>query len=280
MSSILLKQINDYKVKTIKLPQNDLKIKGADLIRELYANIFLCAKKKSGKTIVLFNILKKCIGTMTKKVFIFCNTIYKDQAWKEIRNWFDNREIKYEFFTSIYEDGEDQLKHVIEAINNESKQEEEVKEDTNVMNVDKILARLGGMKKEIKDIERKRKPKYLSPEYFFIFDDLSDELKNPSLNVLLTRNRHYKCKCLLSSQYLNHLLPASRKQIDVWIIFKGHPIKKQEEIHKDADISLPFSTFHQLYMYSTSEPFSFLYIDTRNDDYRMNFNKRFIINEQ
>jgi hypothetical protein len=96
---------------------------------------------------------------------------------------------------------------------------------------------------------------------------------------LLTWNRHYRAKIIISSQYLNHLLPESRKQIDVWMLFKGHPEKKLEEIYNDADISIPFDDFLALYKKATKHKFSFLYINTRGDEFRRNFNEQFVFHE-
>jgi hypothetical protein len=56
---IILKQTNNQIVKAIPIPNVDTRpIKGFDLIQELYANIFLCARKKSGKTSVIFKLIK------------------------------------------------------------------------------------------------------------------------------------------------------------------------------------------------------------------------------
>ena len=56
-----LKQINNQSVKAIPIPDEDKRpIKGYDLCEEVYANIFLCARKKSGKTSALFKIMKEC----------------------------------------------------------------------------------------------------------------------------------------------------------------------------------------------------------------------------
>ena len=51
---ISLRQINKQIVKAIQLPFDDIRpIKGYDMGPELNSNIFLSAKKKSGKTSVL-----------------------------------------------------------------------------------------------------------------------------------------------------------------------------------------------------------------------------------
>ncbi len=72
--------------------------------------------------------------------------------------------------------------------------------------------------------------------------------------------------------------PESRKQLDLWIIFKGLPEAKILEIYKDADISIPFEQFYAMYKKATkvkpNNKFPFFYVDVRTDDFRRNFNIR------
>ena len=107
----------------------------------------------------------------------------------------------------------------------------------------------------------------------FIFDDVSGQLKNKTLVALMKKNRHFKSKIIISSQYLNDLLPEQRKQLDYMLVLKGQPEKKLEEIHKWIDTRLSFKKFKDIYDYATSKKFSFLYIDIANDSFRMNFNE-------
>src|SRR5690606_2304413 len=89
-----LKRINNKKVKAIPIPDEDKRpIKGFDICEEVYANIFLCARKKSGKTSAVFKIMKECYTkhtiisffvvqfTKTKIGFKYVN-ILKKKAWK------------------------------------------------------------------------------------------------------------------------------------------------------------------------------------------------------
>ena len=140
--------------------------------------------------------------------------------------------------------------------------------------------RLGVLKPETEsEVEDKplkpRRSKYQSPEYIIVFDDLSNELKSRTLLGLLKKNRHFKTKLIISSQWINDLLPESRKQIDLFLIFKGFPERKLTEIYKDCDSGLPFDTFYKLYKKATKKPYSFLYIGS--DSYRCNFDKQFIL---
>ena len=75
---IKIKKINTEIVKPIPIhciPHD--KIKGYCIFPDLYCNIFLVARKKSGKTSAIFKILKECIGKHTK-VYLFASTIHKD----------------------------------------------------------------------------------------------------------------------------------------------------------------------------------------------------------
>ena len=77
-------------------------------------------------------------------------------------------------------------------------------------------------------------------------------------------------------------MPQSRKMIDVFMIFRGFSEKKMKEIYRDCDSALPFDIFYSLYKEATKvtakNKHSFLYIDTRSEKYRKNFNQEFIIN--
>lgn len=63
---IQLHRINNERVKPIKIPKVEVdKIKGHCVFPEVYSNIFLVARKKSGKTSVIWKILKSCAGRDT-----------------------------------------------------------------------------------------------------------------------------------------------------------------------------------------------------------------------
>ena len=77
---ISLKQINNQRVKTIPIP-SDLdtrEILGHQVCGELYSNVFICAKKKSGKTCSLFKLMRECCDKKTI-IYLFCSTAFKDE---------------------------------------------------------------------------------------------------------------------------------------------------------------------------------------------------------
>ena len=88
-----VKEINEFVVKPIpvkKLDKND--IVGGELFEEIYSNIFICAKKKSGKSTVIYNIIKKCTDKNTVGVIVFCSTYTKDGNWKAIKEYLDEKD--------------------------------------------------------------------------------------------------------------------------------------------------------------------------------------------
>jgi hypothetical protein len=57
------------------------------------------------------------------------------------------------------------------------------------------------------------------------------------------------------------------------IMFKGQDDDKLEIIHTSLDLGIPFDDFKQMYYYAVKDPYNFLYIDMRYDEYRRNFNE-------
>lgn len=289
---IVLKKINKEVIKPIKidLPEDNRPILGESLFSEIFANIALIAKKKSGKTTALNHILKRCAGKDTTVIF-FCSTIYKDKNYVGIRKMLEKKGIDYEVHTSLKEDGEDQLDLLISELTEEAKQREEEqknagqKDDEPKYTNNDILNELskeGGFhhylnKMDEQEEKKPRKSKYRMPEYIIVLDDLSNQLKSTSLETLLKKNRHFFSKVIMSTQYIHDLAPESLKQLDYWLIYRGQPKDKLQKIYKDADLSIDFDLFEALYKDSTNDKFGFLYIDTNNMEFRKGFNRLYMI---
>jgi hypothetical protein len=82
---------------------------------------------------------------------------------------------------------------------------------------------------------------------------------------------------IISSQYLNDLNRPALRNLDYMIMFKGQDDEKLELIHRSLDLGISLEDFMQLYHYGVSTPYSFLYIDIRNDEYRKNFNEKIMV---
>jgi len=167
MLMITLTKINEENVKPIKIdviPKE--KIKGSNLFENIYANIFLVARKKSGKTSAIFKIIKSCTGKKTK-VFIFASTVYKDPTWKHIVKYLKDRGNDVQTFTSIKEDNIDRLKEILTSL-----QVDDDSDDSEKDTPHNIL--FPPPKKERKELK-------LSPENIFVFDDMGSEISLSSV---------------------------------------------------------------------------------------------------
>lgn len=291
----ILKRINEVKVKKVNLIHEEDKrpIKGADLFPELYANIFLVAKKKSGKSMVISKIIKECAAKETICIF-FCSTINKDDVWKAIQESCKKHGIPFIKHESLNNDGIDQLDLLVKHLQNEAKQNADDEDDEdddeeqegglrhNKERIERLKCAIKGCDSDSDDDDEKKKKKakkskYRSPEYLIILDDLSNEMKAQSLVGLLKKNRHFKCKVICSTQYCNDIRPESWQQADYALIFKGQSEKKLQEIWKNCDIGVEFDEFQEIYEAATQKPYSFLYIDCRSGKFRSNFNLEFVL---
>jgi hypothetical protein len=66
------KQINDIQIKpVIHLALEPTEILGYDYFPNLYSNIYIFSKIKSGKTTLIYNILKHCVSKRSNVVLLF-----------------------------------------------------------------------------------------------------------------------------------------------------------------------------------------------------------------
>ena len=221
------------------------------------------------------------------KLIIFCSTVYNDDAWRYITKYFENKDIDVETFTSIYHFDDENPKVKINVLRTILKELEDTPKEDDTQNSDeeeqpfdpvKYIQQLNAPEKVKK--KRKKVSKYRIPKIIFVFDDLSTELKDPSILHLLKRSRHFNCKTIISSQYLLDLDISGRKNIDYYLLFKNQN-DKLPFVYKDAGInSLTFEQFVEIYNHAVSKPYTFLYVDTRDEQFRINFNKIYSINKK
>jgi len=256
--------LNKVKVKPLIIHKPDTNtIKGSELFPSLYYNLFICSKKRSGKTSLINTIIQK--GTDKRTIFfIFCPTVNVDDSWKEMIRYLENRGNVVQKYTELVDGKVNILNEIVNELSmgQQDEEEEEKKEES-------------GKKLKFDDPKKKKeyKPKKMSPEVCFIFDDASDMLRNPAIATLLKKNRHLMANVIISSQFIHDLKPESIKQLDYFITFRSFSEEKMSLIHKGLDLSLEFNQLWNLYQHCTNKPYSFLYINVRTEQYRCNFNK-------
>jgi len=286
-------KINNVRIKPIITSEQPIdKIGGYKLFPEPYCNVAIIAKKKSGKTSVLYNCLEKCANKNTH-VWLFSSTIHRDSTYKAILEMLERKKCQVSTFTHFLEEGGNILEEIINELksaNGDSGEpiENEVVEGGGVYDrlqtTQKCKVKFGGEKSEedlakeeerkyIKE-EKKKKKKTLYPEHIFCFDDLGSDMRNKALSQLLKTNRHFKSKVFMLGHTLTDLEPSSRKQLDYALIFKSFSEDKLKDLYRDLDLSLDFENFIKAYHYATTQPYCFLYISTKTDELRKNFNEK------
>ena len=267
------KKINNVVIDPIQVNQvNPKDILGYDVIPMLYSNIFICGRKGSGKTNVLFTIMQHCIGKNTN-VVVFCNTCNSDKNWISIRKWLENKKQPHVFYTDIYDDGVSRLGMLIDMIKENDASELEKKEN-------KTEIEIFGRCDLEKPLHKKEYNNY--PKYFIVLDDISGELRSKKdVQMLIKHMIYYKCKIAVCSQFPNDIDPATRTQIDFWMLFKGFGKEKLEEVYPQFDFrDLEFEGFYEIYKEVTKIPHNFLYIDRDNNELRNNFDSKIILPKQ
>jgi len=283
--SVQYRVINNENVRAIPnvigKEQDTRPIKGYAVCPELYANIFICARKKSGKTTIIWHLLKNCV-TKDTTVIIFGSTVNKDKSYLNIKTLLKSRGIPCVMYDSMKDEEIDRLEALVtklkkEAEEREQENESEDEEDDYYDDYGGALFKESDLDDDSDDdVPKKRKSKYQSPEYIIVYDDLSDELKSPFLIKLLKENRHYLIKNIISSQYPLDLAPQSRKQIDLWILPKGQTEDKLEKIYSSCQCNIDFETFIRYYNIATKDgkknKHNFFFFMPELCEYRRNFN--------
>lgn len=267
------KKINNVSIKPLITTAgiDPKKIKGGNLIPSVYGVTFLCAKRKSGKTSTLAEILQK---TSDKKTtfWIFCPTHRVDSSWVSLIKILEDKGNCVNVFDSIMDGKINNLDVIMNELSNP-----EMEEDTKSNEPQPMQCKIKFEPDPSEMKKKEYKPKKLAPEHIFVFDDISHELKNPAIATLLKKSRHFKSAVYLSFQYPLDLRPECWKQCEFCLCFKSFSRDKLEHIHRHMDLTCELEQFYDIYDHVFKDPnekWNFLYIDVRDQLYRKNFNKK------
>ena len=267
-------KINTISVKPVVVPDtNEAEtIKGYKIAPFKYYNMFICSKKRSGKTSLINTIIRKTTDKRTN-VWVFCSTYKLDDTWKAIIQFLQDRGNNVNCFDTIIDGKVNLLDKIVQGLSEPEEVPEKCKkEPVNLNEIKRSYDIFGKDRDEEGKPKKEYQPKKKSPKHLFIFDDISSQLKY--IDTYVKKHRHFQASTIISSQYLCDLQPSTRLQIDIFIAFKSFSQDKLEDIHKSLDLSIPFETFWQIYQHVTCEPFQFLYLNVRTEELRKNLNTR------
>ena len=233
---------------------------GHKILNNCFSNVALIAQKNSGKTSAVFEMIKQCANENTKGVIFFVSTLYNDDSYTNIITYLEKKKIPVVEYTSIFSesDGHDQLLEIVTDLKNDAMKRKADEKKKRLADM-KGGCDCDGKPKYIFDHmeglgeKPKKESKYIVPEYIFVIDDLSEEVKSKSLTVLLKKNRHFKCMTIISTQSNIDLSQSQKKQLNVWLIWKAEDKSKMKTVYNNADIGgiMPFSYFMWMYTQAT-----------------------------
>jgi len=274
--------INTVKVKPIvnNITEEITDVKGKKLFKNNLSNIFICSRKRSGKSCLIGNILSKMTDKRTT-IIVFSSTINIDPCYINIKDILQKKGIPMLSYTHfIDDDGHNILDDFLRDLEQEQIEEDirqEEIETKNLITGDGTFLKFEGEQEGTKKrIKKSYIPKKSVPKYILVFDDLSSDLRHSSIIKNLKSNRHRNIMNIISSQYFLDLNTGAMSNLDYLIIFKGQDEDKLEKIHKRLDLGITLGTLKKYYEYAVKEPYNFLYIDIRNDEYRKNFNEKLL----
>lgn len=258
-------RINNKKITPIPVFKKDERpIYGYDAVPIIYSNFYCMSKKFTGKSTLLYNMVKYCVNKDT--VFYgFCTTHEKDDSYIMMKTLLDKKGCHYEFFDSL-----EPLEGVIAMLRDFHPDDEEEEPPEDVLTT-KIYEEDYAVEVKVK----KRKPRFRSQKFFLLFDDISQQLHgNLMLASLMKMNRHLRCKVIIASQYLNDVPKQARYNLDGWAFGKGINKKKILEAFESLDTGVDAETFWKMYEYATQKPYSFFVVYPSLNDFRIGFDTR------
>lgn len=141
--------------------------------------------------------------------------------------------------------------------------------------------------KIVKLLKRHGKTKHLANRILLIFDDLvgSTLFNNARQNVFKgfnTRHRHYSCSMLMVSQGYKEIPKTVRTNFTCLILFEICSEAELEVIAEEYPMGIRKAfnrsqkdLWNDMYLYATSEPYSFLYYNMQEPDKRKRCMKKF-----
>jgi hypothetical protein len=271
-------KINNIKIKPVVLVDNGgEKIRGANIFNLKCWICYISARKKSGKSSLISNIIDKTTNKKTT-IWLFCSTFKIDKTWIEVIKNLEDKGYVVNCFESIVDGSGKKSINNLEVVLDDLAQggdgmkipEKEPEPDI----YDRFGIKMKSMGSIFKEqsVPRKTKNKIQTVSNLFIIDDLPQQLKNPAVDRLCKTSRHSNSNVIISSQYCKDLSPQSITQIDELVVFKGYNEEKMLHLHKLLDLAIPFELFMKIYTHCVEDPFSFLTLDVRKEEIRKNFN--------
>lgn len=243
-SNYKLIKINDFKVKKVGLGKQK-KILHKDLFDFAYFSCAIFGPSGTGKTNIIYNILKYLAYCDDTKIIIVSTTIDADPLMGKLIKDFEK-------FNEVI-----------------------IHDDLDSEIFQKVLADL---------VENEEDEKYIYAKSIVIFDDIDVEnLRMKELYNMCKKCRHYKSHIFILSQYPIDITPGTRNQLRFLLLLAGWSPEIIAKIHKMYISKINLEEFQNLYDMATEnrtgkeeDSHNFLYVGLKNGEYRKNLDEKFL----
>ena len=235
-----LQTVNNFensKVKTGKCK----KILHKKLFNFPYFNSFILGSTGTGKTNLMYNILKSLSYCDDTKIIIVSSTMDNDKVMKKIIEDFS----KYNEIIPFPQLSDETIDEILEIISTNEEHE-----------------------------------KYCYAKTIIIMDDIKGFLRSSKLYDLMSKVRHFFSHIFVLSQYFKDISPDIRSQVRFLIIFKGWNKQQLKSIYNDFIKDGTFEEFLNKYEFATKDDEdsknNALYCSLVENEFRKNLNKKII----
>ncbi len=280
-NKLYLKKCCDVKMTRPRIKNKETDWKGKDIldVRQFWVMSIL-AKRRSGKTTLIYNLIKQ-FATKNTIVMFYVPTFWKDDVYESIRKYLQKKKILYMDYGDIKENGVNNIEIFLEE-NKKDKEElrETEPEESQEDNVQVCLPCKFEARKPSEKKPKKEKKEEVKLEYMFIFDDMSQSLRDKWVSVLCKNSNHYRAKIILSSQSIKDLTPQTHAQLDYCILFKGFNDDSLDAFYERIEPNVSLEEFKNIYHRITSITTKgmnhFLLYDRANNIFRDNLSHQVV----
>ena len=291
-------KINNFKIKPIVSNIiSDKPWNGKDVFPgRQYFNLALLSHTGSGKTTVIYNLVKKFRDPHT--VFmIFSSTYQLDPTYTEMIKWINSKKnelLVHDHFLqgtgsdkiNLIEQFMEEYKNMLDEDGNSEPEEKkgdlliQRNPSTNLALL-KYFASKGINLDKATETPKKTKAdlrkKLQKLNFIIIIDDLSKDLrKGNTIETLLKKSRHYHARVFISSQTLSDIAPSSHAQLYALCLFSGMGEKDVEYIFNRYDMPVTKERFLQQYKEVIKTKYNFLTILPNERELRINLDTKLI----
>lgn len=217
MDKINCVKINDFEIKPVKQESKKHKWKGQHIFpkREFF-NIALLSKTGSGKTTVIYNLIKEYLDRHTI-VLVFSSTAAIDDTYKAIFDYLDKQGTTYLKKPHFKEKGTNLINDWLEEYSKLYDDEFEDDDSDETIPTPECSHIIGA---PITSVQEQSQVNERKMNFIIILDDLSQDLRDYSIEKLLKKSRHYRTRVIISSQSLKDIKPNSHAQLYALCLFQ------------------------------------------------------------